>query len=652
MLSSLIFGVIGVVGGFIGSGICAGIVGGFILAFYDERQKQQARMYTTQFSSEFRKLTTDELDKLTAEKFDPNTFKRLEKLIKQGANPNSIELVDDPNHNYMPALQILIDKNVTIECLKSFLDLPKVDINYSCRGSTALRCAARVGNPEYVKLLIEKGAQLDEYRYGYTVLHVAAAKGHAECIKILIDKGYDLKLGGRDYRSPLESILQLENIECIKILIESKHLSIDDETLLRCAVKLGNINCVKYLIESQCNENSQQALLHFAAQAQNTDMIKLLLDAKVDPNIPNEIGQTALYSVIENMGQDIIMKSLWGPNKIWSITLQHRVELLNKPCENIKIMLANGAKLDIVDKNGNTPLHRVVFQYNNSDDIDSSHTFGVKTAPELLRKKGDHIKGYIDKQNKDGDTALHIAARQGKSNLVKWLCNAGADVNIRNKQGRTPLDIAINLCDTTQEIKNLSIIEQLMHSTTPEIIARASRKIADPTLQSMIKHHMTKSEKGTKSKKSARAVGDGPGPIKQKKEEVKKEEVKKEEVKKEEVKKEEVKKEEVKKEEVKKEVKEEVKEEVEETLCNSRSDNRDAGGDILTSWRAVELLQEENSSLNERDAITSNYNDIFGDGLSNMCVPKVFEDLGACQSTVLYNSNIVQLTLSGGGAKE
>lgn len=419
MLSSLIFGVIGVVGGFIGSGICAGIVGGFILAFYDERQKQQARMYTTQFSSEFRKLTTDELDKLTAEKFDPNTFKRLEKLIKQGANPNSIELVDDPNNDDMPALQILIDKNVTIECLKSFLELPKVDINYSDRGSTALRCAASVGNPEYVKLLIEKDAKLDKESYGYNVLHVAAAKGHAECIKILIDKGYDLKLGGRDYRSPLESILQLENIECIKILIESKHLSIDDETLLRCAVKLGNINCVKYLIESQCNENSQQALLHFAAQAQNTDMIKLLLDAKVDPNIQNKIGQTALYSVIENMGKDIIRKSLWGPNKIWFMKIDHRVQLLEKPCENIEIMLANGAKLDIVDKNGNTPLHCVVFQYNNSYDIDSFHAHGVNTAPELLRQKGDHIKGYIDKQNKDGDTALHIAARQGKSNLVK-----------------------------------------------------------------------------------------------------------------------------------------------------------------------------------------------------------------------------------------
>ncbi len=43
-----------------------------------------------------------------------------------------------------------------------------------------------------------------------------------------------------------------------------------------------------------------------------------------------------------------------------------------------------------------------------------------------------------------GDTALHIAAR-----WLRWVClerllNGGADINLRNEQGETPLDVAWN----------------------------------------------------------------------------------------------------------------------------------------------------------------------------------------------------------------
>jgi ankyrin repeat protein len=39
----------------------------------------------------------------------------------------------------------------------------------------------------------------------------------------------------------------------------------------------------------------------------------------------------------------------------------------------------------------------------------------------------------------DGWTALTIAAREGKPNVVKWLLNNGADINLSEGGGNTPL---------------------------------------------------------------------------------------------------------------------------------------------------------------------------------------------------------------------
>ena len=42
----------------------------------------------------------------------------------------------------------------------------------------------------------------------------------------------------------------------------------------------------------------------------------------------------------------------------------------------------------------------------------------------------------------DGETALHVAAQQGKHELVEALLANGANVNARDNKGRTPLHLA------------------------------------------------------------------------------------------------------------------------------------------------------------------------------------------------------------------
>lgn len=50
--------------------------------------------------------------------------------------------------------------------------------------------------------------------------------------------------------------------------------------------------------------------------------------------------------------------------------------------------------------------------------------------------------GGIDRTTIDGETALHLCARHDRAEAMKLLLRAGADPIHRNKQDKTPLDIA------------------------------------------------------------------------------------------------------------------------------------------------------------------------------------------------------------------
>lgn len=121
-------------------------------------------------------------------------------------------------------------------------------------------------------------------------------------------------------------------------------------------------------------------------------------------------------------------------------------------------LINNRIDFNAVDDDGNTILH--IFM-NNIDKIKTLPTF--QNAFKRLLRFVD--SATINKQNKAGDTILHIAVKKGEHMIAADLINKGADKNLKNKDG---LRIVTS---SMKNIKPSNVIEQTP-TTIADIVAR------------------------------------------------------------------------------------------------------------------------------------------------------------------------------------
>lgn len=114
---------------------------------------------------------------------------------------------------------------------------------------------------------------------------------------------------------------------------------------------------------------------------------------------------------------------------------------------SLNVLLSEGADIDTVDAEGNTPL-MIASKIGN---------------PRMLRIILVHNPD-INAVNSNGETALMIAAENGQYSVVQQLLDRGADVYAKNKEGLTPLDLATRFGHRQ--------IVDVLSSTTEEVISR------------------------------------------------------------------------------------------------------------------------------------------------------------------------------------
>jgi ankyrin repeat protein len=110
---------------------------------------------------------------------------------------------------------------------------------------------------------------------------------------------------------------------------------------------------------------------------------------------------------------------------------------------NLKPITNPNATIKNLEENssGNGFLHFLVKFCKLGDDNFGEGTVSfltVKSIINALLEKG----ADLNHQNGNGNTPLHVAVLENKSDIVKFLLEKGAETNIKNKKEETPLDIA------------------------------------------------------------------------------------------------------------------------------------------------------------------------------------------------------------------
>ena len=238
----------------------------------------------------------------------------VKELLARGADPNAKN--DSGVAALIPATDNLESTRMLVEA--------GAEVNARTEaGDTALIVAAqRAGAARVVGYLLDKGANLKtSTNDGATALHRAAECGDVDVLKLLVDKGADVDaqrkspFGGQ---SPLASAVVFGHGTAVRYLLsKGAKANIGDAGLSR-AVFQGNVEIVKALLEAgvEVKNRGNQAfpgfggfepILALACFSYNADpqIVRMLLDRGADPTAKSQQGQTPLELARERGYEDV-----------------------------------------------------------------------------------------------------------------------------------------------------------------------------------------------------------------------------------------------------------------------------------------------------------------------------------------------------------
>jgi len=346
-------------------------------------------------------------------------------------------------------------------------------------GETPLMTAARTGNVDAARVLLAHGAIIDarENWRGQTALMWAAAQDHAAMVRELLLHDADINA-----RSTIQNWERQTTQEP-----REKWLPLGGLTPLLFAARQGSLESVRMLVEVGADLNLTDpegtSAVVSAIINGHYDVAALLLDKGADPNLADKDGRTALFAAVDMNTMpvsNVPMPNVIG-NQLSSLDL---IEKLLARGANVNAQLKAQqpyrAKLDrgtdTVLTTGSTPLLRAAkagdvaamrLLLAKGADPTLATTAGVnplmaaagvgtkeedttgrsKTEPDAIKAMTLLLDAGLDVNAVDnaGRTALHGAALQGYDQVVRFLAGRGATLDVKDKRGFTPLDVAKGL---------------------------------------------------------------------------------------------------------------------------------------------------------------------------------------------------------------
>jgi ankyrin repeat protein len=212
------------------------------------------------------------------------------------------------------------------------------------------------------------------------------------------------------------------------------HEYVNTSAILVHAIETGNMDRIDLLLKIGADPDKlnlmdwdHPAALHVAAKKGRRAAVIALLDAGADPNKKNGNDATALILATKyrHIG---VMEELINHSQATRDGLDTSLLIAAESGfeDGLKFLIDAGADITKHTKHNTTALHLAAY---------NGHTDIVK----LITSK---CIGLINKRDLLGDTPLHNATEKLYPGCVKLLIEASADVTIQNQGGYTPLRIA------------------------------------------------------------------------------------------------------------------------------------------------------------------------------------------------------------------
>jgi uncharacterized protein len=327
-------------------------------------------------------------------------------------------------------------------------------------GETALMTCARAGSVEAVRTLVTHGADVNakENEKGQTALMWAVAEKHASAAVVLIGRGADVNARSKSGFTPLLFAARQGDLESAQILLAAganvNETSPGGMSALVVASASGHEELALFLIEKGSNPNladgsgvtalhyavrkgfqipgvefGEKPLVHYAYRPNMLGLVKALLAHGANPNARIASRQPLLLS----RGINVV-----GATPFMLAAADADVSVM-------RALLAGGADPLLATKQGTTPMMAAAGmgrpKFAMQEDEEKDALEAVRLTVEL--------GGDVNATNENGQTAVHAAAYVGAANIIQFLADKGAKLDVKDKVvGQTPLTIAAGVLKT------------------------------------------------------------------------------------------------------------------------------------------------------------------------------------------------------------
>lgn len=299
---------------------------------------------------------------------------------------NSPDLINAPDaHGHTPLENAAINGSVKVA---AFLLVHGADVNAG--KFSALNLAANAGNRTMVEFLLNHGANINARAWtGETPLHTAASDGYKAVAETLLEHKADLNAQDNYGATPLLEAAQNGHPETVQLLLNAG-------------------------ADPNIANNEGRTPLSFAAEADSPEMVKAFLAAKADPNA-GTMDAPLLCAVDKDSlaCAEFLLQAGANPDVD---------ELMHCPQHSygsrwyneFSAILRKATPLWLAIQNHQLPMVQLLLKY----------------------------KAHPDSEISEPPPVIFWSLSDTDTNILRALLDAGADSNITNGYGRTPLSDA------------------------------------------------------------------------------------------------------------------------------------------------------------------------------------------------------------------